>query len=306
MLQKDAHLKFLNYLEVIKNKSQRTIEQYDRHLRKFEDYITEKYKNYDSFYTWDITLEIAEWFRSYLYEKRRTISIKTANAYMITIRSFLKYLEKKWYKSLSATAIDLIKAEDRYVEFLNEEELVRLFASPNTDTIIWTRDLAIMECIYSTGLRISELTNLNIKDINLKRREFAIRGKWKKVRVVYLTKKAANLINNYLDKRNDHFIPLFIRHNIKKENIEILEDEKVRLSRFFITNMVKKYAQKAFILKDISAHTLRHSFATTLLWNWADLRSIQEMLWHASITTTQIYTHVTNKKLKDVHSKFFK
>lgn len=306
MLQKEAHLKFLNYLEVIKNKSEKTVEQYDRHLKKFEEYIREKYNNYETFKVWDISLDIAEWFRSYLYEKRRTISIKTANAYMITIRSFLKFLEKKWYKSLSATSIDLIKAEDRHVEFLNQEELERLFKAPDTSTLIWSRDIAIMECIYSTGLRISELTSLNIKDVNLKRKEFAVRGKWKKVRVVYLTKKAANLIQDYLDKRNDHFSPLFIRHNIKKDNLEILEDEKVRLSRFFITNMVKKYAQTAFILKDISAHTLRHSFATTLLWNWADLRAIQEMLWHASITTTQVYTHVTNKKLKDVHSKFFK
>jgi site-specific recombinase XerD len=163
-----------------------------------------------------------------------------------------------------------------------------------------------MECIYSTGLRISELTNLNISDINLKRREFAVRWKWRKVRVVYLTKHAAKLIENYIEKRNDHLSPLFIRHNIKKENIDTLENEKVRLTRFFITNMVKKYASKAFILKNISAHTLRHSFATTLLSNWADLRAIQEMLWHASITTTQVYTHVTNKKLKEVHSKFMK
>ncbi|MDD2907206.1 MAG: tyrosine-type recombinase/integrase [Candidatus Gracilibacteria bacterium] len=306
MLFKEAHLKFLNYLEVIKNKSPKTVEQYDRHLRKFSEYISEKYKNLDIFQTEDISLEIADGFRSYLYEKRRTISIKTANAYMITIRSFLKFLEKKGYKSLSATAIDLIKAEDRHVEFLNQEELDRLFSAPNTNTIIGSRDLAIMECIYSTGLRISELTNLNVSDINLNRREFAVRGKGRKVRVVYLTKHAAKLIGDYLEKRNDSLTPLFIRHNTKKEDISNLDNEKVRLTRFFITNMVKKYALKAYILKDISAHTLRHSFATTLLSNGADLRAIQEMLGHASITTTQVYTHVTNKKLKDVHSKFFK
>lgn len=307
MFFKQAHNNFLNYLEVIKNKSPRTLEQYDRHLRKFDLFINESLKiDSREFKVEDILLDVAEKFRSYLYEKNRTISIKTANAYMITMRSFLKFLEKKWHKSLSATAIDLIKAEDRYVEFLNEDELERLFGSPDVKTIIWTRDLAIMECIYSTGLRISELTALNIKDINLKRREFAVRWKWRKVRVVYLTKNAAKLIENYLEKRKDHLSPLFIRHNMKIENIKALEDEKVRLTRFFITNMVKKYANKAFILKNISAHTLRHSFATTLLSNWADLRAIQEMLWHASITTTQVYTHVTNKKLKDVHSKFFK
>ncbi len=306
MLLKEAHNKFLNYLEVIKNKSPRTVEQYDRHLNKFNEYIKEKINNNEKFKVEDISLDIVEWFRSYLYEKRRNISIKTANAYMITIRSFLKFLERKWHKSLSATSIDLIKAEERHVEFLTPEELERLFNAPNKNNITWLRDLAIMECIYSTWLRISELTSLNKKDINLKRKEFAVRWKWRKVRVVYLTKKSADLINQYLEARNDNLSPLFIRHNIKKENILWYDDEKLRLSRFFITTMIKKYALKAFILKDISAHTLRHSFATTLLSNWADLRAIQEMLWHASITTTQVYTHVTNKKLKDVHNKFFK
>ncbi len=307
MLFTEAHKNFLNYLEVIKNKSPRTVEQYDRHLRKFNAFIIESLKkDINKFKVEEVVLDIAEKFRSYLYAKNRTISIKTANAYMITLRSFLKFLEKKWIKSMSATAIDLIKAEDRHVEFLNEEELERLFKSPNPETLIWSRDLAIMECIYSTWLRISELTSLNVSDINLKRREFAIRWKWRKIRVVYLTKHSAKLIENYIIKRNDHLTPLFIRHNIKIENIDALEDEKVRLTRFFITSMVKKYAKEAFILKNISAHTLRHSFATTLLSNWADLRAIQEMLWHASITTTQVYTHVTNKKLKDIHSKFMK
>lgn len=306
MKLKDAHLKFLNYLEVIKNKSEKTVEQYDRHLKKFEEYINEKYWNIDIFEIEWINLTIAEDFRSYLYEKKRNISIKTANAYMITIRSFLKFLEKKWYKSLSATSIDLIKADDRHVEFLTPDELDRLFSTPDVNTIIWSRDLAIMKCIYSTWLRISELTNLNIRDIDLKRKEFAVRWKWRKIRVVYLTDDAVNVINNYLEKRNDSFSPLFIRHNIKNENSLSLKDEDVRLTRFFITWMIKKHALKAYILKDISAHTLRHSFATTLLSNWADLRAIQEMLWHASITTTQVYTHVTNKKLKEVHNKFFK
>lgn len=306
MLLKEAHLKFLNYLEVIKNKSPKTVEQYDRHLKKFNEYIEEKLGQSKDFKVEDITLEIAEEFRSYLYKKKRSISIKTANAYMITLRSFLKFLERKWIKSLSATSIDLIKQEERHVEFLTPEELERLFSTPDTNTITWTRDLAIMNCIYSTGLRISELTNLNRKDIDLKRKEFAVRWKWRKVRVVFLTQESADLIKKYLDKRYDNFSPLFIRHNTSHENIEELDDEKVRLTRFFITTMVKKYAIKAYILKDISAHTLRHSFATTLLANGADLRAIQEMLWHSSITTTQVYTHVTNKRLKEVHNRFFK
>ncbi|MCD5380353.1 tyrosine-type recombinase/integrase, partial [Candidatus Gracilibacteria bacterium] len=184
--------------------------------------------------------------------------------------------------------------------------LERLFAAVRPSTIIGARDIAIMECIYSTGLRISELTGLNIKDIDLDRQEFGIRGKGKKVRVVYLTDNAAKLIKDYLNVRQDHLSPLFIRHNVKPDQIDILEDEKMRLSRFFITNMIKRYAQKAFILKNISAHTLRHSFATTLLNNGAGLREIQEMLGHSSINTTQVYTHVTNPKLKETHGKYMR
>lgn len=306
MLLKDFHLKFLDYLEVIQNKSPRTIEQYDRHINKFNDYLEEKNIDSYKFNLEQIDLELAEWFRSHLYKENPNISIKTANAYMITLRAFLKYAQKKWIKTLAPTSIDLIKAEQRHIEFLNKEELERLFSSPDTKTIIWTRDLAIMECIYSTWLRISELTALNIEDVNLKRKEFAIRGKGRKVRVVFLTSHAAKLIEEYLEKRTDHFSPLFIRHNIKNENSSSLDDENMRLTRFFITRMIKNYAKKAFILKNVSAHTLRHSFATTLLNNWADIRSIQEMLWHSSITTTQVYTHVTNPKLRETHKKFMK
>ena len=301
-----AYTDFLDWLEAVKNKSQRTVEQYGRHLEKFSEYLEEK--NIDSlrFEVEKITLKLAEWFRSYLYKNNKNISIKTANAYMITLRSFLKYLEKKWITSLSATSIDLIKAEPRKVEFLTNEELEKIFAIPNTKTLIGKRDRAIMECIYSTGLRISELTALNKNDINLQTQEFAVRGKWRKLRVVYLTNTATWLIQEYLSARNDHLSPLFIRHNIKTDNIDILKDENMRLTRFFITAMIKSTAQKAMILKNVSAHTLRHSFATTLLWAGADLRSIQEMLGHSSITTTQVYTHVTNPQLKTIHKKFMK
>lgn len=304
MLFSVAKEKFLNWLEVIKNRSQKTVEQYDRHLRKFEDFLQEKQKIND-IEVEKINLDLAENFRSYIYKmSKEEISLKTANAYMISIRSFLKYLEKIGENSLSATAIDLIKAEQRRVEFLTEEELKTLFASIDIKKINGKRDLAIMKCIYSTGLRISELYKLNKNDINLETKEFVVRGKGKKLRVVYLTDETAEIIKNYLQARNDNYTPLFIRHNFKKEDIQNMDDETLRLSRFFITNMIKKYAFQAGILKDISAHTLRHSFATTLLWAWADLRSIQEMLGHASITTTQVYTHVSNPKLKEIHKKF--
>lgn len=307
MLLKEAHLKFLNYLEVVKNKSEKTTEQYDRHLQKFISFVREKYPSHDTFQVEDITIELTEDFREYLHlSNEKKISIKTANAYMITLRSFLKFLEKKGMKSISPTSIDLIKAEPRQVEFLTQEELERLFQAPNTTKLIGFRDLAIMKMIYSTWLRISELTNLNKNDVDLERKEFAIRGKGRKVRVVYISDSAVQYIQDYLNKRNDHFAPLFIRHNIKTDSFKWLKDEEMRLTRFFITTMIKNYAIKAAIIKDISAHTLRHSFATTLLDAGADLRAIQEMLGHSSITTTQVYTHVTNKKLKDIHSKFMK
>lgn len=307
MIFHQAHTNFLEYLEVIKNKSQNTIIQYDRHLNKFSEYLEDKDIDSNKFSVDKITLDLSEGFRTYLYKSaQKSISIKTANAYMISLRAFLKYCEKKWIKWLSPTAIDLIKADPRMVEYLTKDELERLFLAPSKETIIGIRDIAIMEMIYSTWLRISELTNLNIKDVDLKRLEFWVRWKWKKVRVVYLTENSAKLIKIYLEKRQDHLSPLFIRHNVKTDQIDVLEDEKMRLSRFFITTMIKKHAIKAFILKNISAHTLRHSFATTLLSNWAWIRDVQEMLGHSSISTTQVYTHVTNPQLKSSHKKFMK
>ena len=236
------------------------------------------------------------------------LSVKTVNAHIITIRSWLKYLKKEQIWCLDPTTLDLMKAEDREVTFLTHEEIERFFGNIVRDTIQGKRDYAISECIYSTGLRISELTALDRDDVNLDTLEFAVRGKWGKLRVVYLTETAKNAINEYLEARSDDFSPLFIRHNFSDENIQssLLEDESVRLTRFFITNMVKAYGLRAGILKNMHAHTLRHSFATTLLTNGADIRIIQELLGHASITTTQIYTHVTNPKLKEAHQKFHK
>ena len=227
---------------------------------------------------------------------------------MITIRSWLKYLKKEEIDCVDPTSIDLMKAPDREVTFLTTDEIVRFFESIPRESIIGKRDYAICECIYSTGLRISELTGLDRWDVNLDTLEFAVRGKWGKLRVVYLTENAKIAIQEYLDARHDDWSPLFIRHNYSEENIEssLLDNESLRLTRFFITNMIKHYGVLAWILKNIHAHTLRHSFATTLLTNGADIRIIQELLGHASITTTQVYTHVTNPKLKEAHQKFHK
>jgi integrase/recombinase XerD len=234
------------------------------------------------------------------------LSVKTVNAHIITIRSWLKYLKKEQVACLDPTSLDLMRVIDREVTFLTSDEVKRFFDTIWHETIQWKRDYAIATCIYSTGLRISELTALDRWDVNLETMEFAVRGKWGKLRVVYLTEEARDAIVAYLESRHDSFAPLFIRHNYSADDINssLLDNDSVRLSRFFITNMVKDYWLKAGILKNMHAHTLRHSFATTLLTNGADIRIIQELLWHASITTTQIYTHVTNPKLKEAHKKF--
>lgn len=330
----EALQKFVSYLRINRNASQKTIEQYTFHIWKFLEYLDNKStfwlnqkaifldfptepikikekknlinKLMDSF-DWkveEIDMEILNNFRFTI--SQQDLNIKTVNAYMISLRTFFKFIKKQWFKSIDPVLIDLIKQEDRKVEFLNKDEIIRLLWEIDLNSIQWIRDLAIMECIYSTWLRISELVALNIRDINLKTQEFAVRWKWWKVRVVYLTEISKDKIEDYLNQREDHFNPLFIRHNYNKDKESLLWDKDTRLTRFFITNMIKNYALKAWIIKDISAHTLRHSFATTLLENWADLRSIQELLWHKNITTTQVYTHVTNPQLKEVHKKFHK
>ena len=300
----EAHTLFLEYLEAIKNRSPKTLEQYNRHLECFWEFLEDHGYDRFAYHVGDLSLPLMEKFRSSLYKKNSRISLKTVNAYMITLRSFLKFLEKRDIASLAPGKIDLIQAEQRRVEFLTQEEVERLFQSVDTSTCIGARDHAIMHMIYSTGLRISELTSLNLADIDTHRKECIVRGKWRKLRTVFITDRALEALTRYTSKRHDHLSPLFIRHNVKSDNIDILEDDAMRLSRHFITTMIKRRAVSANILKDISAHTLRHSFATTLLEKWADLRSIQEMLGHANINTTQVYTHVTHPQLKHIHKKY--
>lgn len=328
---------FLVYLRLHKWRSRRTQEQYVFHIWRFILWIIQDSsefqwtriesllppQNKDDIKNWrsplfdlakkyseltieQVTKEDFDAWRLSLADSG--LSVKTVNAHIITIRSWLKYLKKQQIACLDPTTLDLMKVEDREVTFLTSEEIERFFASMPHETIQWKRDYAISMCIYSTGLRISELTTLNRNDVNLETMEFAVRGKWGKLRVVYLTEEARDAIQVYLVSRDDHFTPLFIRHNFASADINssLLDNDTVRLTRFFITNMVKSYWLKAGILKNMHAHTLRHSFATTLLTNGADIRIIQELLWHASITTTQVYTHVTNPKLKEAHQKYHK
>lgn len=287
---------FLEWCWVTKNFSKYTIEQYERHIKYFNKYLLEEVcvqSNIEQ-----LTLENINNFRVFLYkEDNNKRSIQTVNAYIISIRSFLKFLEKKWYQVLSPTRIDLNNVKHNRIVFLEINELVKLFRQCSQDSLIWLRNKTIMKLLFSTWLRVSELVWLNIWDINLNSRELVVKWKWGKIRTVYISRDTVKLLRLYLKMRITSNNALFITFKSIWGN---------RVTRFYITTMIKRYARKAWILKNISAHTIRHSFATTLLNNWADLRSIQELLWHSSIKTTQLYTHITNNKLKEVHDKYFR
>lgn len=272
----------------------------------------------------DITLQTIQNYRLYLnrYIDKRTnatLGIKTQNYHIIALRAFFKYLTKNDIKTLAPEKIELGKIPKRTVEVLSREELQRIFeaVNQNVDTTGCTtkavnrtanpstaRDLAILETLYSTGLRVSELASLNRDQIDLKRREFMVRGKGKKPRIVFLSQNAAATIETYMKSRQDNFKPLFVNQTKAITKTAITDDEKRRLTTVSIENIVRKYALKAGIIKKVTAHTFRHSYATELLINGADIRSVQEMLGHSSITTTQIYTHITDKKLREIHEKY--
>ncbi len=293
---------FLEYLEIAKNKSPKTIENYAHYLKRFEEFLSEPFDPKK------LTLQKVQNYRLYLNrltnKRGKALGMKTQNYHIIALRAFLKYLTKNDIKTLAPEKIELAKVPDRTVEVLSREELDRLFKAVDKTKTSGLRDAAILETLYSTGLRVSELQRLDRDNVDLKRREFMVRGKGKKPRIVFLSKHAAESIGKYLKIRGDNFKPLIINdgRSIKKE--DVLDDESRRLSTVSIENIVRKYALRAGIIKKVTPHTLRHSYATELLINGADIRSVQEMLGHSSITTTQIYTHLTDKKLREIHEKY--
>ncbi|PIR54635.1 hypothetical protein COU74_05090 [Candidatus Peregrinibacteria bacterium CG10_big_fil_rev_8_21_14_0_10_36_19] len=293
---------FLEYLEITKNKSPKTLENYRHYLKRFEDFLAEPFDPKK------VTLQKVQNYRLYLNrlvnDREEKLSLKTQNYHIIALRAFLKYLIRNDIKTLAPEKIELAKVPERTVEVISREELTRIFQAVDKTSKSGLRDTVILETLYSTGLRVSELHNLNRDQVDLKRREFMVRGKGRKPRIVFLSKKAADAISTYLRHRDDNYKPLIINdgRNVKKE--DVLDDESRRLSTVSIENIVRKYALKAGIIKKVTPHTLRHSYATELLINGADIRSVQEMLGHSSITTTQIYTHITDKKLREIHDKF--
>lgn len=289
---------FLEYCEIAQNKSKKTLENYAHYLKRFEDFLSE------DMHPRDLDLRKVQNFRLFLSrfkdEKGRSLGIKTQMYHVIALRAFLKYLIKNDVSTLAPEKIELANVPKRTVEALEKDELDRLFKAVDLSKKHGRRDLAILETLYSTGLRVSELASLNRDQVDLSRREFMVRGKGQKPRIVFLSKHAGELLNSYFRHREDNFRPVFINGT----KGDVLDEEKRRLSTVSIENIVRKYALRAGIIKKVTPHTLRHSYATQLLINGADIRSVQEMLGHSSITTTQIYTHVTNKSLRETHDRF--
>lgn len=291
-------IEFLEYLEVERNRSQKTVENYQHYLQRFLLWTKVSEPQ-------DITSELVHDYRLYLNrrtdEKGHELKKITQNYHVIAIRSFLKYLAKRDIKTLSAEKIEVGKNPSHEIEFLDGEEVDRLLGVASGSDLKSLRDRAILELLFSAGLRVSELININREQINLTRQEFSVRGKGDKLRLVFISNTAKEALEKYLNKRTDLDEAIFIRYSKQKK----AENEKnKRLTPRSVQRIVKYYAAKAGIVKDVHPHTLRHSFATDLLANGADIRSVQTMLGHSSITTTQIYTHITNMQLKNVHQKF--
>lgn len=294
-----AKTDFLEYLEVEQNRSQKTIANYDHYITRLLDFAGDIKVS-------DIDSELIRKWRLWLNRLGTNVSDElqksTQNYHLIALRSFLKFCSKRDIPALNPTKIELAKTVRKQVTFLNPEELQRLFDQPDISTLAGLRDRAILELLFSSGLRVSELVGLDKDHINIKRREFMVRGKGQKDRPIFISEDSAKWLQAYLDERKDNVKPLFIRYSGQKK--VDLSGNYHRLTARSVQRLVARYALLAGITKHVSPHSLRHSFATDLLMNGADLRSVQELLGHSNIATTQIYTHVTNPHLKSVHAKF--
>ncbi len=284
---------FLEYLEIEKGRSLKTVENYDRYLKRFLLYSkADKPKDI----TEDIVRNYRMWLNRFKDESGEPLSRQTQNYYIIALRMFLKFLSRRNERSLDAEKIELAKLPQRELDLLESADLERLLASPSGNSEKTLRDKAILEMFFSTGLRVSELCSLGANDINLGRGEFSVRGKGGKIRVVFLSDGAKKAVTNYLEKRD--------KISAGPRPAGLGPDKLFPVVPRSIQRMIKKYAIKAGITKKVTPHVLRHAFATDLLQNGADLRSVQAMLGHANISTTQIYTHFTDRQLGEIHKAF--
>lgn len=296
---KQLKRQFLEYIEIEKGRSLKTVENYDHYLSRFLNFLKTDNPS-------EIKDEPVRQFRLWLNrqlalndkDKKNTLSKKTQNYYLIALRAFLKYLARQEIKSLPAERIELAKTSQRSLDLITEEELTRLRNAPNSTDLKGLRDKAILELLFSTGLRVSELCSLT-SDMDLSSDELSIRGKGGKIRVVFISDTAKRCVKAYLSARKDMNDALFV--HVGKE---VKKKEANPLTKRTVERIIRQYAIKAGISKKVTPHTMRHLFATDLLSNGADLRSVQALLGHSSIITTQIYTHVTDKHLRDIHKKF--
>jgi site-specific recombinase XerD len=287
---------FLEYIELERGHSPLTIRNYDAYLQKFADFAEGKGVKSVK----EIDLEIIKKWRLELH--RKGLGNKTLNYYMIAIRSFLKYLAKTDVKSLAAEKIELADTPEREIEFLEKKEVGRILKTNPGNNLLELRNRAILEVLFSTGTRVSELVNLDIDQVNLERCEFSVLGKGGKRRVVFLSENARNALKKYLDKRENKDPAVFIRVvTVRKED---QEKDTQRLTTRQVERIVKDASKRAGIVKKVTPHTLRHSFATDILRGGADIRSVQHLLGHQNVTTTQVYTHVTDEHLKETHTRF--
>lgn len=294
---------FLEYLEIEKNSSKLTIRNYRFYLTRFSDWFEANYPQKDIV---DISIELVRkyrvWLSDYTDDHGMTLARTTQSYHIIALRSLLRFLIRNDFDTLSPEKIDLPKAEGHSLKFLGKEHMRELMNAVDVNDEKGLRDRAILELLFSTGLRVSELVGLNRDQVNFNTREFGVIGKGRRVRIVFLSDSAIFWLQKYFDSREDTFQPVFIRYSKGVDPIN--QGERMRLTARSIERIVGKYVRRAKLPVDATPHTMRHSFATDLLSNGADLRSVQEMLGHKNISTTQIYTHVTNPQLKEVHKKY--
>jgi len=293
---KELKTQFLEYLEIEKGRGVKTVENYDRYLNRFLAFSKAKAPS-------QITEQMVREFRIHLNRSEGvsgTMKKNTQNYHLIALRAFLKFLRKRDVESLNPERIELAKQSGRDLDLITANELDRLMKGPEGDDLTALRDRAILELLFSTGLRVSELCNLN-QDLDLSRDEFSVRGKGDKVRVVFLSQSAKDAVAAYLKKRGDMSDALFVSYG---KGSKSKGKDLPRLTPRAVERLVKQYATRAGITRKVTPHVIRHSFATDLLQNGADLRSVQALLGHANISTTQVYTHVTDSHLRDVHKAF--
>lgn len=290
---------FLEHMEIEQNRSQKTIQNYHHYLMRLVEFSGNcDIKELEP----DLVRKWRLWLNRLADRDGKPITKTTQNYHLIALRSFLKYLAKRDIPALTSDKVELASVKRPQVGFLEPSEVERLMESIDTANPVGLRDRAIIELLFSGGLRVSELVSLNRDHINLQRREFSIRGKGQKDRLIFISPQAAGWLEKFLKSRRDNFKPLFIHYSGSKDGLD--EGTYTRLTARSVQRLVTRYGKLAGITKRVTPHTLRHSFATDLLSNGADLRSVQSLLGHANVSTTQIYTHLTDPQLKSVHERF--